>query len=411
MRRFTINSTRFLALAGLSIVLIPLILGQTCVQGGGTDTDGDGVLDADDACPNDADKSASAGACGCGEADTDTDGDGRADCNENCDDDPDKTVAGTCGCGTNDSDTDGDGTADCNDACPNDASKTVAGTCGCGRADADTDGDGTPDCSDVDVPDDDPDTVPIAHTFTIGLDSLTGTGNDDTFSAPVTLSSIGVLTSTLQTSDKADGGSGRDVLLAVFSHRFDIMPTLSNIEVIVVTDYHIENGTSVLDASRITGLRKVVIDGSDDSNDLRIINLNGPIGTEVLNSNAKIITADPTPCSDDACRVLPDCYDAGASFTVSIEVTPPVGTFAYGAEDSPPSNWSVSNISHDGAWDATNGSVKWSFLDDDERVLTYTVTPPGSANGNACSEGQVNFDGGANQDIGGDKCVGRCAGS
>ncbi len=111
------------------------------------DSDGDGVADPFDGCPNDPNKVAP-GVCGCGVADTDTDNDGTPDCNDGCPLDPNKITAGTCGCGVADTDTDGDGTPDCNDGCPLDPNKITAGTCGCGTADTDTDGDGTPDCND-----------------------------------------------------------------------------------------------------------------------------------------------------------------------------------------------------------------------------------------------------------------------
>jgi hypothetical protein len=50
----------------------------------------------------------------------DTDGDGVLDRDEECDEDPDKTEPGVCGCGVADLDTDADGVLDCNDNCPAD---------------------------------------------------------------------------------------------------------------------------------------------------------------------------------------------------------------------------------------------------------------------------------------------------
>ncbi|MEK6643079.1 MAG: thrombospondin type 3 repeat-containing protein [Planctomycetota bacterium] len=112
-----------------------------------TDTDGDGTPDCLDQCPNDPLKIVP-GACGCGTPDTDTDGDGTPDCTDGCPMDPNKIAPGLCGCGVPDTDTDGDGTPDCEDGCPNDPNKIAPGLCGCGVPDTDTDSDGTPDCND-----------------------------------------------------------------------------------------------------------------------------------------------------------------------------------------------------------------------------------------------------------------------
>ena len=54
---------------------------------------------------------------GC-EAGTDTDGDGVDDCDDGCPEDPFKSAPGDCGCGVEDLDSDKDGVADCNDGCP-----------------------------------------------------------------------------------------------------------------------------------------------------------------------------------------------------------------------------------------------------------------------------------------------------
>ena len=87
--------------------------------------------------------------CGCLSADVDTDGDGVKDCFDECPQDPDKILPGICGCGMADNDTDADGSPDCMDACPMDPLKAaVTGRCGCGVSEVDSDGDGAPDCID-----------------------------------------------------------------------------------------------------------------------------------------------------------------------------------------------------------------------------------------------------------------------
>ena len=85
------------------------------------DSDGDGVYDNEDACPNDPDKIDSPGICGCGSADVDSDGDGVPDCFDGCPDDANKLQAGLCGCGSPDVDSDVDGWLDCFDNCPDQA--------------------------------------------------------------------------------------------------------------------------------------------------------------------------------------------------------------------------------------------------------------------------------------------------
>ena len=97
-----------------------------------TDSDGDGLPDCIDECPDNADPDLP-GPCGCDTADAD--GDGTPDCLDECPDDLFKVAVGICGCGAADTDSDGDGTPDCNDACPEDPDKIGPEGCGCGEAD------------------------------------------------------------------------------------------------------------------------------------------------------------------------------------------------------------------------------------------------------------------------------------
>jgi OOP family OmpA-OmpF porin len=63
------------------------------------DSDGDGVPDDLDKCPNDPNK-IDPGICGCGVADTDSDGDGTADCIDQCPDTPKGATVNSVGCWT-----------------------------------------------------------------------------------------------------------------------------------------------------------------------------------------------------------------------------------------------------------------------------------------------------------------------
>jgi outer membrane protein OmpA-like peptidoglycan-associated protein len=105
-------------------------LAGIAIKFGGTDTDGDGIYDKDDACPEVAGLEAFNGC-------PDADGDGIEDSKDAC-----PEVAGTKemnGC----PDTDGDGVADKDDACPNEAGTAALNGC------PDADGDGVADKDDA----------------------------------------------------------------------------------------------------------------------------------------------------------------------------------------------------------------------------------------------------------------------
>ena len=106
------------------------VCADASAEGGPGDSDGDGVPDCQDGCPNDVSKT-TPGACGCGTSDIDSDGDGVADCIDACPANAALTAMGVCGCNTP-VDTDHDGTPDCTDACPFDGTRTTPGDCGCG---------------------------------------------------------------------------------------------------------------------------------------------------------------------------------------------------------------------------------------------------------------------------------------
>jgi subtilisin len=120
---------------------------DTVSGGSPTDTDGDGIPDADDNCPSvsnanqaDVDEDSLGDACdGCpNDADNDADSDGVCGDVDNCPFDANAVQE----------DGDEDGLGDACDACPDDPAKTEPGVCGCGVADIDSDQDGTADCID-----------------------------------------------------------------------------------------------------------------------------------------------------------------------------------------------------------------------------------------------------------------------
>lgn len=102
------------------------------------DSDGDGVPDSADKCPN-TPKGAPVGPRGCP---LDSDRDGVADYKDKCPGTPPKTTVGPDGCPI---DADGDGVTDANDKCPNTPAGTKVGPDGCPL---DADGDGILDKND-----------------------------------------------------------------------------------------------------------------------------------------------------------------------------------------------------------------------------------------------------------------------
>ena len=101
------------------------------------DTDGDGVTDVLDQCPN-TPTGQTVDTNGCSEMQKDTDGDGVTDDLDQCPNTSSGETVDNTGCSDMQKDTDGDGTNDAHDAFPNDANE-----------DTDSDGDGTGDNADA----------------------------------------------------------------------------------------------------------------------------------------------------------------------------------------------------------------------------------------------------------------------
>lgn len=112
-------------------------------------------------------------------------------------------------------------------------------------------------------------------------------------------------------------------------------------------------------------------------------------------------------CAQIALRDLSDFSSTSQPFTVSIQVTPPAGTIAFGVEDLTPNGWTtITNIDNNGTWDAVNHKVKWGpYFNDVPVTLHYTVTPPADPGGSTpCFSGIVSIDGN-NSTIAGSRCL------
>ncbi|RZD52013.1 MAG: hypothetical protein CXT67_07330 [Methanobacteriota archaeon] len=111
-----------------------------------TDSDGDGIVDADDECPNSPDEPVWPD--GCTPSQLDSDEDGVTDDLDLC---PETGVGFTVdanGCADNQKDADGDGISDAGDQCPNTPITEVADANGCSDSQKDQDGDGVQDSLD-----------------------------------------------------------------------------------------------------------------------------------------------------------------------------------------------------------------------------------------------------------------------
>jgi uncharacterized delta-60 repeat protein len=88
---------------------------------------------------------------------------------------------------------------------------------------------------------------------------------------------------------------------------------------------------------------------------------------------------------------------------VQLVATPPPGTSVYAAEDLPPLDWSVSNISHGGVFDEVTGKVKFGpFYDAQARTLSYELVWPPGTQGVFSFTGTASADG-LNSPIGGEQ--------
>lgn len=120
-------------------------MGQWFYGTGTNDSDGDGVPNAIDNCPDhpNADQ-------------IDADNDGWGDAYDGCPNDPNKTEPGICGCGVADTDTDSDGVMECQGDCNDHDPAMFPGNPEVCDDSKDNDCDGVIDFSDVDCLNSDP---------------------------------------------------------------------------------------------------------------------------------------------------------------------------------------------------------------------------------------------------------------
>lgn len=125
-------------------------------------------------------------------------------------------------------------------------------------------------------------------TFTLNVDSLVGTSGDDLFTAPSVVTGLGALANTLQNGDSADGMGGNDTLNAfiVGNAGQTIAATLTDIGTINLTDFSADGGANTtLVGSNITGLNTFNL-------------VNSTHGAAVAAADAFVITNLPSLLTD-----------------------------------------------------------------------------------------------------------------
>ena len=132
-----------------------------------------------------------------------------------------------------------------------------------------------------------------------------------------------------------------------------------------------------------------------------------PMSHEVAVSGLWLVVVAQVSLGQSAVRDLPDIYVSGTpTGTVTIAINPPPEVAAVGLEDKPPSTSAVLSVSDNGSLDVQSGKVKWGpFLAPSiPTSVTYEISSPPSAPGEACFSGTVSFDG-VDEPIIGDACL------
>lgn len=130
-----------------------------------------------------------------------------------------------------------------------------------------------------------------------------------------------------------------------------------------------------------------------ETNEQFTVQLSNPTGGATLgaevSATVEIQDNDSAITATYATRSMPSIYLPGVLLPVSIIVSPPTNVTTYGIEEFPPAGWTVSGLSEGGSYDVVTRKVKFVFLDNQARTLTYQVLPPTGGLGVAEFAGSV----------------------
>jgi S-layer protein len=162
--------------------------------------------------------------------------------------------------------------------------------------------------------------------FTIGIDTLSGTSGGDNFCAPpVFNTATGMLVSTLQTGDSANGGDGADILTAQLSATAatTISPTLTSIETLNVTDF--ATAAQTLSGNTITGATALNVSNSTNTNVFTATNLpnivNHGVSNQIVGTTLSFATAATSGTTDAMTLSVNGLTGAGTNVTLTTGTT------------------------------------------------------------------------------------------
>lgn len=168
-------------------------------------------------------------------------------------------------------------------------------------------------------------------SFTLELDDLSGTGGDDTFSAPLLFNApTGTNVPSLQTGDAANGGDGADLLNATFNFGVatTVAPTLTSIEMVNITDF----GTALttLAGGQLSGVTEINLSNSTNTNVFSVTNLpelvDLALSNQAIGATLTFVSAASTANNDEMTIALNGLTGAGTTITVTTGTTNGVET-------------------------------------------------------------------------------------
>ncbi|MEI6786712.1 MAG: hypothetical protein WCQ21_38035, partial [Verrucomicrobiota bacterium] len=92
-------------------------------------------------------------------------------------------------------------------------------------------------------------------------------------------------------------------------------------------------------------------------------------------------------------RAGPAYYRAGQSVTLTNQLSPLPNVGMQSLTENVPANWTATNISDFGTFEAGSGTIRWMFFDNQARPLRFTLLAPASASGAVALHGIASFDG------------------